>query len=161
MTARLGRITRSITFTCEGRPVPQGNHTRNRAGAIYDKDKGLATWRTAVRVEALQAKQHERWVELAAGAGVQLELAFFLIRPPSTKRAMPTVRPDLDKLVRGVGDSLTRVLYHDDGQIVSLFAHEYYATHWQGVEITVAEITSAMQGESAYPGDALDGPAGA
>ncbi len=150
MTARLGRITRSIRFTCEGRPVPQGSHTRNRAGAIYDQAKGLATWRTAIRIEALQAKQHENWVELEGG--VQLELAFFLLRPPSTKREMPTVRPDLSKMVRAVEDSLTGVLYGDDGQIVSLFATEYYATHWQGVEITVAEIALAMQGERGSPG---------
>jgi hypothetical protein len=37
------------------------------------------------------------------------------------------VKPDLDKLVRAVGDALTGILYRDDAQIVSLNASKRFA----------------------------------
>lgn len=57
---------------------------------------------------------------------------FYLERPKSVKvsdRALPIVPPDLDKLVRGVGDGIGQsgLIYGDDSQIVEILARKFYA----------------------------------
>jgi Holliday junction resolvase RusA-like endonuclease len=51
-------------------------------------------------------------------------------------------KPDLDKLVRAIQDSLTKVIWQDDKQIVDIEAHKYYETNDTppGVSICVREI---------------------
>ena len=39
---------------------------------------------------------------------------------------MPSVAPDLDKLIRAVLDGLTAIAYVDDGQVVSIVAEKAY-----------------------------------
>ena len=50
--------------------------------------------------------------------------------------------PDLDKLVRAVGDALTRLAWRDDSQIVAWHAYKHYATpeHPVGARITIQEL---------------------
>ena len=40
----------------------------------------------------------------------------------------PTVKPDLDNVVKLVKDALTGIAWKDDAQIVDLIAHKYYGT---------------------------------
>lgn len=63
---------------------------------------------------------------------IRLEIDFFLPRPQSVsqaKRAMPIVPPDLDKLVRAVGDGIGQsgMIWGDDSQIVEILATKSYA----------------------------------
>lgn len=63
---------------------------------------------------------------------VRLEVDFFLERPKSVRqsdRALPHVAPDLDKLVRGVGDGIGQsgIIWGDDSQIVEIMARKFYA----------------------------------
>ena len=56
---------------------------------------------------------------------VTVYMTFHMPRPKSVSRRYPNSAPDLDKLVRGVGDSLQQSgLLANDGQIVSLKAHK-------------------------------------
>ena len=50
--------------------------------------------------------------------------------------------PDLDKLVRAVGDALTRLAWRDDSQIVAWHAYKQYAAtdHPVGAWITIQEV---------------------
>jgi Holliday junction resolvase RusA-like endonuclease len=52
---------------------------------------------------------------------------------------MPTVPPDLDKLIRAVLDGLTGVAYKDDGQVVKITAVKIYGQKL-GVQIGIMEI---------------------
>jgi crossover junction endodeoxyribonuclease RusA len=55
---------------------------------------------------------------------------FYLDRPSSVSRESrpsPIVPPDLDKLIRGVGDALTGVIYDDDSQVIRVLAWKSYA----------------------------------
>ena len=60
-------------------------------------------------------------------------------RPPSlaAKVREPAKRPDLDKLVRAVKDALTKVLWHDDGQVVEILARKFYAQPGAPVGVSV------------------------
>jgi Holliday junction resolvase RusA-like endonuclease len=61
-------------------------------------------------------------------AGVRLTVACYLPRPQALKaKARPHLTaPDLDKLVRAVGDALAGVVYRNDAQIVDLVALKRY-----------------------------------
>ncbi len=57
---------------------------------------------------------------------------FYLERPKTVKpsdRALPIVAPDLDKLVRAVGDGIGQsgLIWGDDSQITEILARKYYA----------------------------------
>lgn len=57
---------------------------------------------------------------------------FYLPKPKTVDRALPTVPPDLDKLVRAVFDSLKDAgVVADDSRIVRVSARKLYA---QGIE---------------------------
>jgi Holliday junction resolvase RusA-like endonuclease len=49
-------------------------------------------------------------------------------RPKSVSRKYPNTAPDLDKLLRGIGDALQIAgVISNDGQIVSIEAHKVYS----------------------------------
>jgi len=70
---------------------------------------------------------------------------FYLDRPSSVstaKRPHPTVPPDLDKLLRAVGDSCSGVIYDDDSQVIRTLAWKVYADNREpGAFIRVAELS--------------------
>lgn len=85
---------------------------------------------------------------------VSLECVFYLPRPKShfgigananrlkpSAPALPGVRPDVDKLLRSVGDGLTQSskVYVDDKLIVDMIGRKRYGN--PRVEITIAEVT--------------------
>lgn len=71
-------------------------------------------------------RQHLDGVSMITGP-VDVMLWFFLPRPMSAKREYPAVRPDLDKLIRAVGDALQKIAIEDDARIVNLVAFKRYA----------------------------------
>jgi Holliday junction resolvase RusA-like endonuclease len=55
-------------------------------------------------------------------------VAFYLPKPKTVDRQLPSVSPDLDKLIRAVGDSLTDSgVVIDDSRIVRISARKLYA----------------------------------
>jgi Holliday junction resolvase RusA-like endonuclease len=74
---------------------------------------------------------------------VQLRVTFYMHRGKTVKREMPSVPPDLDKLVRGVGDALTYgEAWGDDSQVVSMVVEKVYADdRAPGAEIEIHSVT--------------------
>jgi Holliday junction resolvase RusA-like endonuclease len=98
---------------------------------VHSQGSALAVWRSTV---ALAAKLHE--VKFMEGP-VAIQLDFFMLKPRTIKRDMPTVPPDLDKLIRGVLDALTGIVYRDDAQVVSILATKSYGE--PGVNIFIGQ----------------------
>lgn len=48
----------------------------------------------------------------------------------------PTTKPDIDNLVKGIKDGLSKVLWHDDNQIIELVARKWYSDNPRA-EVTV------------------------
>lgn len=74
--------------------------------------------------------------------GIPLHVAihFFLTKPKSAKkRVSHTVKPDLDNLTKLVLDSLNKIMWHDDAQIVSLYSEKAYDSPAR-IEIEVNEV---------------------
>ena len=122
-----------------GRPVPQGNH-RIKNGKVYDSAGGLTAWRDSI---TWRLKGKYGIFRGASNDQVSLSIVFFLQRPKSApkERTAPTVRPDLDKLVRAVLDACTGVLYADDSQVTEIRAKKQYVDekHQEGVWLKVID----------------------
>lgn len=100
-------------------------------------------WRQAVRAEA------QRWVEAERGRGViagpvDVSVTFFLRRPPSKPkwRSLPWEKPDGDKLVRAVLDSLSGVVIEDDARAVDIHVYKRWPAPGQptGCDIVVRAL---------------------
>jgi Holliday junction resolvase RusA-like endonuclease len=96
---------------------------------VHQKSKRLMDWRAAIADEAKIA------VTELDGA-VAIGMVFVVARPKTVKRLLPSVKPDLDKYVRAVMDSLTGIAYADDSQVVSLYAEKVYGSK-AGVFISI------------------------
>jgi Holliday junction resolvase RusA-like endonuclease len=136
---------RVLQFTVYGKPEPQGSaRAFVRAGhaSITTDNKKLRPFRSEVtrmaRADAFERELSEP--VFAKGTSVRVDLYFRFLRPPSAKkRTHPVVKPDLDKLVRAILDSLTGVGFADDGQVVEIIARKIYDTV-ECADISVTEL---------------------
>ena len=116
-----------IEFDVIGEPVSQGSHSVINGRIVQVNSKKHKAWRNAVFFAALN-KMPPKWTPL--DCPIRLEVDFYLKRPATITRATPSVTPDLDKLIRAVGDSLTTAsLFVDDARIVEIAATKRYADH--------------------------------
>lgn len=128
-----------VTFTVEGIPVPQGSKTVAKAGSkVWLRDanaKKLKPWRALV-AEAARA------TGATFDCAVFVAAVFYMPKPKTVKRFLPSVKPDLDKLFRALGDGMTDGgLLVDDSRIVSKWVHKRYASGLNpvGVKVLVME----------------------
>ena len=154
----------NIIFFIPGEPVSQGRPRFARAGRhvrTYDPKKSR-DWKAYVRevaaryapkallmgplyvrMEFVRAipKSMPKWAVAAIVDGVQ---------PPNgknTSRLIPTTKPDVTNLVKGVEDALTGIIWHDDAQIAMLKAMSAYGVHpGVYVKISSAVITRIWVG---------------
>lgn len=127
-----------IKFTIAGIPAPQGSKTRTNWG-VREDNPATKPWRSSVAWEATAAMS-QLDAEPLAGP-VQVHALFYFPRPKShygtgrnaetLKESAPAyvaTKPDLDKLLRAIGDGITGIVVRDDNQIVSLSARKLYGT---------------------------------
>jgi len=123
-------------FAVFGVPAPQGSKRHVGNGRMIEASKFLPAWRKAIETEC------QSLFEEPIDGALEVELWFYLSRPSSVSREYPTVMPDLDKLVRSVGDGLTQGgAIADDARIVDLHAYKRYSVDgWTGVQIKITQI---------------------
>ena len=118
-----------FTISVVGDPASQGSHAIMNGRIVQVNSKKHKAWRTAI-VSTCIENLPEGWEPL--DEPVELIVNFYMLKPSSVKRSLPSVAPDLDKLVRAVGDALAiGGVYTDDSRIVRISARKVYA---QGIE---------------------------
>lgn len=127
-----------ITYQIEGNPVSQGSFRHIGQGRIIAANPNLNKWRESI------AKQiRQQGVISPVEAPCKVELVFTLPRPKTVTRKHPSVKPDLDKLIRACCDSFSLERYvqiiKDDSQIISIKAtKQYESTAFKpGVQISI------------------------
>ena len=129
-----------LAFTVYGKPEPQGS-TRafvvKGRPVITSANKGLKAWRQQVSAAALAAVAGTEFITLEP---VSVAVDFYFDRPKSVKRAAMTVRPDVDKTLRGVFDALTGIVFKDDAQVVRSTATKQYGSPARA-EITIEVLS--------------------
>ena len=141
---------RVVSFQVVGDPTPQGSKTKMPNGAMLeggtaDLRAKRINWRNAVADAArLQAETHGK-----LDGNLRLIVDFRFAMPQSRPKAVRErgmawkhTAPDLDKLVRAVGDSLTAGgLIRDDARFVRIVAGKFETTEWTGATITIDAVT--------------------
>lgn len=99
---------------------------------VHTKPKELMAWRKQIGYTI------GREVAVPSDKPINIVLQFQVLKPKSATRLYPSVKPDLDKLIRAVLDALTGIVYLDDSQVIGIHASKRYDTT-QGVSIGVYE----------------------
>jgi Holliday junction resolvase RusA-like endonuclease len=149
--------------------VVKGKHSDKVRAVVTSTNTNAKHWEADVRYAADQviAKDHELWT-----GAVAIAVMFIMPRPKSLKEKWaPYLKaPDLDKLLRCIGDALTNVVWRDDAQVVYGVQHKRYArpgegpralvTVWQpsGDELMSWERSIEPVGPIATDGRELAGP---
>lgn len=119
----------NFTISVTGDPASQGSHAIMNGRIVQVNSKKHKAWRTAI-VNTCIENLPEGWIAL--DEPVELIVNFYMPKPKTVDRPLPSVAPDLDKLVRAVGDALAIAgVYADDSRIVRISARKLYA---QGIE---------------------------
>jgi crossover junction endodeoxyribonuclease RusA len=130
-----------IELNIFGLPTPQGSKKLMRGRIIEASGVKLKVWRKAIAAACVEYENQN----ILLGA-IKVNVDFYMPRPPSvkiSKRALPIVPPDLDKLVRGLLDGIgqSEVIWGDDSQVVVLHATKYYADEREpGAEVTISVV---------------------
>jgi len=96
---------------------------------VQVNSKKHKAWRNAIVQEAIETLPAD-WEPIDEPC--ELIVNFYMPRPKTVTRSVPSVAPDLDKLIRAVGDGLTDSgIVTDDSRIVRISARKLYA---QGIE---------------------------
>ena len=130
---------RTVSLVVAGIAAPAGSKSafpnRKTGGvSVRDSSKRAKPWQAVVSAQAWQA-----FGGPVLTGPLHLEIVFVLPRPkghygsgrnaaavrPSAPIA-PAVQPDLTKLVRGVEDARTGIVWRDDGQVVSQHTSKVY-----------------------------------
>jgi len=144
-------VPEAVTFTVSGMvPAPQGSKRALGPGRMIESCKRLKPWRALVTstAEALG-------VGIIPGP-VSLSVTFMLPRPDGhwtktgklsamgRRAPWPAVKPDLDKLIRAIGDSLTGTLITDDARVVNVSGQKRWCRpdELPGAIVTVVQLAS-------------------
>lgn len=136
-----------ITLTIVGLPAPQGSKTRMPNGAMVDGTSktgraNLAAWRDAVRGECRAWLADHPASPLAEPLALHVTFRFPLPKGDAY-RWHHVSAPDLDKLVRGVFDSLVQGgMLADDRYVSELLTTKRYAQAGEsiGADVTIGPL---------------------
>ena len=114
-----------VSLSVVGDPASQGSHAIMQGRIVQVNSKKHKAWRNAITQTALETLPAD-WEPIDEPC--ELIVNFYMPKPASATRSLPTVSPDLDKLIRAVGDSLTDSgVVVDDSRIVRISARKLYA----------------------------------
>ena len=137
-------------FFVSGTPIPKGSTkafvVKGRAITTATNGAKQKPWSSDIAYTAMQ----EIKFSTPTRSAISVVLTFFMPRPKghygsgkniaSVKASAPTShvsKPDVDKLIRCVLDSLTGVVWHDDSQVIEVKANKRYEDIDRGPGLSV------------------------
>lgn len=119
-----------IRFSLPIAPVPKARARVLKSGRSYTPRKT----KLFERQVGLFARRYAPITPL--DVPLKLSLRFILVRPKSSKRALPSVKPDIDNYIKAVKDALNGIIWSDDSRICEVHAvKEYGASPRIDVEV--------------------------
>ena len=113
-----------IIYEIEGTPRPQGSKRHIGNGVMVESSKHVKEWRAWARLKATQAMQGSQRLQQTFDRP-QKHLKKGELRPDA-----PTFhvgRPDADKLLRALMDSMSEVVFEDDSQVADIRVEKVYS----------------------------------
>lgn len=127
----MGKIEMVIPGVTQAQERPRFSRMGEKV-VTHDAPKSKS-YKDFVKLVAWQNKPSE----LIAGP-IKLQADIYLMPPKNLhtgpKRALiasgelrPTKKPDLDNLIKGIKDGMSKIIWHDDAQIVEMTVRKYYS----------------------------------
>ena len=111
-----------------GECVPQGSKSVNRkTGHMFEANGRLKSWRkeAGIALDQYIGTWFGAWTPY--DGPLHVEVIFYMKRGKTVTRELPSVKPDIDKLMRALNDMLTiSGLIKDDARITSYWALKRY-----------------------------------
>lgn len=113
-------------FILEGKPVAKQSMRLNTRIKSRYKDHRIETYEKYVRgIAELSMIGKE---VLGKDAPCSVAIIVYVKRPEGDKRYYPITKPDLDNVSKGILDSLNKIVYYDDKQVVDLTVSRLFGT---------------------------------
>jgi crossover junction endodeoxyribonuclease RusA len=139
-------MTNALELYVIGVPAPQGSKRHVGNGRMIESSKKVKPWREAV---------HRAVQEVIGGNAnfkpfdgpLRITVTFYLPKPTTVHRILPTVPPDLDKLDRGLLDALTLAgVWEDDSLVVEIVSSKRYvrAGRPSGAVFQIVELSDTL-----------------
>jgi Holliday junction resolvase RusA-like endonuclease len=134
--------TNDLNFFAEGIPRPQGSK-RYLGNGRFVEASDVKPWRATI-ANAVFTEWVRTGDDSAFEGPVKVTAVFYMPKPKTVKRLLPSVAPDLDKLQRGLGDALSvdcKALA-DDSLIVEWSSAKVYCSPGEvpGVRVNVTAL---------------------
>lgn len=124
-----------FTLTFDIKPMAWARARANHKTGAFFTSKEMRAYQTALKIEARKQMIANK---IPALTGIlQLHIYFNYERPSKTILKAP--KPDLDNLVKNVGDSFNEIVFKDDSQIAILYAQKRWADK-DSIHITIEEF---------------------
>ena len=111
-----------------GECVPQGSKSVSRkTGHMFEANARLKAWRqeAGIALDQYIGTWFGAWTPY--DGPLHVEVTFYMKRGKTVTRELPSVKPDIDKLMRALNDMLTiSGLIKDDARITSYWALKRY-----------------------------------
>lgn len=136
---------KEVRFTVHGDPVPKAR-PRVVNGHAY------TPWKTSIHEKKIglvyRSEYHEDMFEIGKPLAVEADFYMQIPKRTSKKKSAlmmndeirPTVKPDVDNLLKTVLDALLKIAYADDNQVVELLGRKHYSEEPR-TEIRIKEIS--------------------
>ncbi|RYY22559.1 MAG: RusA family crossover junction endodeoxyribonuclease [Sphingomonadales bacterium] len=137
-----------VQFSVGGRAIPKGRaRSSSKNGFVrHYTPKATSDYEAVIRAAALVAMNGQPRFE----GPVSMSIVVRCKPPLRTSKprlaamlagaVLPTVRPDLDNVQKGVADALNKVVFRDDADIVHSIGSKRYAAE-AGIDVTVRSIS--------------------
>jgi Holliday junction resolvase RusA-like endonuclease len=136
-----------FSFRAYGTPRPQGSK-RYVGNGRFIEASDVKPWRRAI-ADAVFREYVASGSPVTFTEPVVVYATFYMPKPPSVRRLLPSVAPDLDKLCRALGDgmSVDCGLLKDDSLIVRWHAEKVYApvAADAGVSVTIRRFADSNE----------------
>lgn len=118
-------VSDHLRILVPGVAAPKGSLSWVGKGRVVESSKAYPQWKDDVGYHALAAMKKQRYGVLREA--VTINITFELPKPMRPRSERHVTKPDLDKLVRGILDALTGVVWIDDSQVTFLAASKQYS----------------------------------
>lgn len=135
-----------LRFSVHAEIEGKGRARANWARRVVHTPAATIRYEKMVKAEAEDVMRRKGIAAFPKGAAVRMDLIIRLTPPQSTSKAKrasmlsgeirPTKKPDVDNVVKAIGDALNGVAFVDDVQIASLHVERIYAPS-EGLDVVI------------------------
>ena len=137
-----------VKFTIPGEPKGKGRPRFVGNGHQPITPKGTVEYENLVRLEY---QRQCNCMKFPDNAQLDMRITAYFAIPKSTSqkkhiamlehKIRPTKKPDMDNIVKAIADSLNKIAYRDDSQIVDCQIRKFYG-EWSRVVVTIQEAST-------------------